>query len=76
MQYFFSLVSREKKAKWLISDFNSDLVLSYTIIRDNVKELISSLETHAENYSKDSKCLLLQGKRNQIQKAQLIKFQD
>lgn len=50
---FFSLVSSEKKAKWLISDLNSDLVLSYTTIRDNVKELVSSLETHAENYSKN-----------------------
>ena len=50
---FFSLVSKEIKTKWHISDLNSDLVLSYVTIRDNVKELVSSLETHAENYSKN-----------------------
>jgi DNA adenine methylase len=50
---FFSLTSRDKKAKWFISDLNSDLVLSYLIIRDKVKELVSSLEIHAENYSKN-----------------------
>src|SRR5574337_300244 len=50
---FFSLVSKERKTKWHISDLNSDLVLSYVTIRDNVKELVSSLETHAENYSKN-----------------------
>src|SRR5574337_1298954 len=50
---FFSLVSKERKTKWHISDLNSDLVLSYVTIRDNVKELVSSLEAHAENYSKN-----------------------
>jgi DNA adenine methylase len=50
---FFSLVSKERKTKWHISDLNSDLVLSYVTIRDNVKDLVSSLETHAENYSKN-----------------------
>jgi DNA adenine methylase len=50
---FFSIFSREKKVKWFISDLKSDLILSYTIIRDNVQELVSSLETHAENYSKN-----------------------
>src|SRR5574340_1766244 len=48
---FFSLVSKERK-KWLISDLNSDLILSYVTIRDKVKELVLSLENHAENYSK------------------------
>jgi DNA adenine methylase len=51
---FFSLVSKDKKAKWFISDLNSDLVLSYVTIRDKVKELVTSLEKHAEHYSKDS----------------------
>ena len=50
---FFSLVAKDRKAKWFISDLNSDLVLSYVTIRDKVKELVSSLETHAENYSKN-----------------------
>lgn len=50
---FFSLVSTERKAKWFLSDLNSDLVLSYVTIRDSVKEIISSLESHAHNYSKN-----------------------
>jgi DNA adenine methylase len=50
---FFSLVSKPRKAKWFISDLNSDLVLSYVTIRDNVKELVSSLENHSARYSKD-----------------------
>lgn len=50
---FFNLFSKEKKSKWNISDLNSDLVLSYLTIRDNVKELITSLECHAKNYSKN-----------------------
>lgn len=49
---FFSLVSQERKVRWFISDLNSDLVLSYVTIRDNIKDLVSSLEVHAANYSK------------------------
>jgi DNA adenine methylase len=52
---FFSLVSKERKAKWFISDLNSDLILSYVTIRDKVKELVLSLENHAENYSKNQR---------------------
>ena len=51
---FFHLISQNKKSKWLISDLNSDLVLSYITIRDNIKELISALEFHAKNYAKNS----------------------
>ncbi len=50
---FFSLVAKERKAKWFISDLNSDLALSYVTIRDKVKELVLSLENHAANYSKN-----------------------
>ena len=50
---FFSLVAKERKAKWFVSDLNSDLVLSYVTIRDRVKELVLSLENHAANYSKN-----------------------
>ena len=50
---FFSLVYKERKTKWFISDLNSDLILSYVTIRDKVKELVLSLENHAENYSKN-----------------------
>ncbi len=48
---FFSLVSQEKRTKWIVSDLNSDLILSYVTIRDRVSELISALEDHSINYS-------------------------
>ena len=50
---FFSISSKERKAKWFISDLNSDLVLSYVTIRDKVEDLVLSLENHAVHYSKD-----------------------
>ena len=49
---FFNLLSQDRKTKWFVSDLNSDLVLSYVTIRDRIKELISALESHAENYFK------------------------
>jgi len=49
---FFNLVSQDRKAKWIVSDLNYDLVLSYITIRDRTKELISSLESHAQSYFK------------------------
>jgi DNA adenine methylase len=51
---FFSLITKERKTKWLLSDLNSDLVLSYVTIRDKTQELVSSLENHAESYTKNS----------------------
>lgn len=39
--------------KAIINDFNKDLILAYREIRDNVEELISILEIHRENNTKD-----------------------
>jgi len=50
---FFHLFSHEKQTKWFISDLNSDLILSYVTVRDRVKELISELELHSNNYFKN-----------------------
>ena len=50
---FFHLFSHEKQTKWFISDLNSDLALSYVTVRDRVKELISELELHSNNYFKN-----------------------
>ncbi|MDE1863314.1 MAG: DNA adenine methylase [Thaumarchaeota archaeon] len=50
---FFSLVSQRNDVKWLLSDLNSDLVLSYTTIRDKVDDLIAALEQHSSAYFKD-----------------------
>ena len=51
----FHILSERHDQKCDISDLNSDLVLTYTTIRDKPEELISSLKTHAKNYQKDSK---------------------
>ncbi|HKU32796.1 MAG TPA: DNA adenine methylase [Candidatus Nitrosotalea sp.] len=50
---FFNLAYKRRNAKWLLSDLNSDLVLSYVTIRDRVKELISALESHSTSYFKN-----------------------
>ncbi len=49
----FHLLSKNPGLKCNVSDLNSDLVLSYVVIRDRVKELITSLENHAKHYSKN-----------------------
>lgn len=51
---FFKLIVQHRKASWFVSDLNSDLILSYVTIRDKVKELVSALEEHSANYSKNS----------------------
>lgn len=39
--------------KTVINDFNSELINTYIVIRDNVDELIQELEKHKENDSKE-----------------------
>lgn len=39
--------------KTVINDLNSDLINTYIVIRDNVKELIIDLEKHKKNDSKE-----------------------
>ena len=51
----FHLLTEQNEQKYSISDLNSDLVLSYTTIRDRIDELINSLKIHEKNYQKDSK---------------------
>ena len=50
----FHVFHNYPKQRFIVSDLNSDLVLSYITIRDRVDELISSLKNHAKNYSKNS----------------------
>ncbi|MEO9278271.1 MAG: DNA adenine methylase [Nitrososphaera sp.] len=50
---FFHLVIQKKQVKWFVSDLNSELVLSYITIRDKIKELIESLESHSTSYFKN-----------------------
>lgn len=49
------MLTERPAQKCSISDLNSDLVLSYTTIRDRVESLIASLKNHEKNYQKDSK---------------------
>ena len=51
----FHILSERNGQKCGISDLNSDLVLTYTTIRDKTNELIHSLKNHSRNYQKDSK---------------------
>ena len=51
----FHILTERKGQKCSISDLNSDLVLTYTTIRDRIDELISSLKNHEKNYHKASK---------------------
>jgi len=51
----FHMLTERNGQKCSISDLNSDLVLSYTTIRDRIDDLIASLRNHEKNYQKDSK---------------------
>ncbi len=51
----FHLLSENKNLKGYVSDLNSDLILSYVTIRDNLSSLIKSLQKHSDNYFSDSK---------------------
>jgi len=51
----FHILTERNSQKCSISDLNSDLVLTYTTIRNRIDELISSLKNHEKNYHKDSK---------------------
>lgn len=49
----FHLISQKPHLECFVSDLNSTLILSYVTIRDNVDELIITLEKHSENYFKN-----------------------
>ena len=51
----FHILAERNNQRCGISDLNSDLVLTYTTIRDKPEELIFSLKIHAKNYQKNSK---------------------
>ncbi|MFB5648075.1 MAG: DNA adenine methylase [Candidatus Nitrosomaritimum aestuariumsis] len=51
----FHILSERNGQKCGVSDLNSDLVLTYTTIRDKANDLIHSLKNHSKNYRKDSK---------------------
>ena len=74
---FHMLIERNGQ-KCSISDLNSDLVLSYTTIRDRVESLINSLKNHEKNYRQDSKAYYYSiresNPRSQIEKTSRLIF--
>ena len=74
----FHMLNERNRQKCNISDLNSDLVLSYTTIRDRVNDLISSLKNHEKNYQKDSKFYYYSirdsNPRSQIEKTSRLLF--
>lgn len=48
----FYLLSKNPSLRCSASDLNSDLILAYSVIRDQVRDLISSLEVHSRRYLK------------------------
>ena len=50
----FNLLSANKNLKGHVSDLNSDLVLSYVTIRDNLNVLLKSLQKHSDKYFANS----------------------
>lgn len=51
----FHILTERTKPKCVISDLNSELVLSYVTIRDRVDALIASLKNHEKSYQRNSK---------------------
>ncbi len=52
---FFHILTKNPQQGCNISDLNSELIDSYTIISQRVDDLILLLQKHAKNYSKNSK---------------------
>jgi len=74
----FNMLIERNGQKCSISDLNSDLVLSYTTIRDRAESLINSLKNHEKNYQKDSKSYYYSiresNPRSQIEKTSRLIF--
>jgi len=74
----FHMLTERQGQKCSISDLNSDLVLSYTTIRDRTEALITSLKNHEKNYQKDSKSYYYSiresNPRSQIEKTSRLIF--
>jgi len=74
----FHLMTKNLKQKSIVSDLNSDLILSYVTIRDRVEELISVLKNHEKNYFKNSKEYYYKIResepRNQVEKSARLLF--
>ena len=50
--FFFYLIQTRKPFKAFLSDSNPQLINTYRVVRDNVKELIEILENHQKKYYK------------------------
>lgn len=52
---FFNLSFNMKKINFNISDLNPELIRSYIVVRDQVEELIESLQNHSHHYKLNPK---------------------
>ena len=52
---FFHMMSRDMRFTACLSDTNGELVITYNIVRDNVRSLIDVLNKHQEEYRKNPK---------------------
>lgn len=74
----FHILTERHGQRCSVSDLNSDLILTYTTIRNRIDELISSLKNHEKNYHKDSKQYYYSVRdsnpRNEIEKTSKLIF--
>ena len=75
---FFHILARRHPQRCSISDLNHNLIMTYTTIRDNVDDLISSLKNHQKNYRENPKeyyYLVRQSDpQNQVEKSSRLLF--
>ena len=74
----FALLSENRRARYSLSDLNSDLIITYVTVRDRVEELISSLRRHAKHYAVDPRVYYYTTRsstpRSQVEKASRLLF--
>src|SRR5438445_5074181 len=74
----FHLIFQKLHLECFVSDLNSTLILSYVTIRDNVDELIITIEKHSENYFKNPEeyyyRIIECNSKNQIDKVSRLVF--
>lgn len=74
----FHMLDMREGQRCSASDLNSDLVITYTTIRDRVGSLLASLKAHERNYLKDQKqyyyAVRAASPRGQVEKASRLIF--
>ena len=53
--FLFYIMTNHTKRQCIVSDLNSDLITTYTIVRDNIDDLLCLLRDHDKEYRTDPK---------------------